>query len=209
MTAGRAAAEWWARQVGSPTFKMDHDDATGENRFRADMASVMMTMLAERHPVTEEQGQRFVEELAARVDVELALTGRAWLRVDYRPNLMLAEAAEAAGVHHSRFPIKSSTSVYPDHVTARLGYGAPSLLVWHVPGWEHPVCGAYRYEQQRDGDHMPLDELCTLPRYHVGDCGRWKPDPARCVTCGKTYSWHRGAEYRGHPWEPDSDGGAS
>lgn len=204
--AAEAAAMWWAEQIGAPVFKMVSGYEPRQEREAGDFASVMPSMLASRHPVSEEQGQRFVEALTAKV--QKLIDDGSWvsLGVDYGPDLALAEAAEAAGINNSRFPWKTHMSITRYYVTASLGYGARDRLVWAAPDWHRPSCGQHHYighgyEQVVD----EANEICTLPKYHDEACGDWKPDPARCRECGGTYVDHfrEPYSYRGHSWKPD------
>jgi hypothetical protein len=184
---------------------MVRGDEPRQERESADLASVMQSMLASSHPVDQAAGDKFVAELTKRI-TELLECGR-WvsLGVDYGPDMILYNAAEAAGVNSSRFPWKTHMSVTAEYVTASLGYGARDRLVWSSPDWQRPACGNNRYvgsgyEQQVDTANV----ICTRPKYHDGDCGDWVPDPARCGDCGGTYVDHFGEpySYKGHSWKP-------
>lgn len=205
-SAADAAALWWAEQIGAPVFKMNADHEPRREREIGDLAGVMASMLASQHPVSDEQGEKFVGALTLIVEGMLE-TGR-WvsLGVDYGPDLELANAAKAAGVNNSRFPWKTHMSITRDYVTASLGYGARDRLVWASPDWHRPPCGNHRYighgyEQQVDAANV----ICTRPKYHDEECGGYKPDPARCVECQGTYVDHFGEpySYKGHSWKPD------
>ena len=200
-TAGRAAAEWWAEQIDCPTFKLvpdgDHPD-----RAHGDFATSMLDVIASRHPVKDGQGERFVAALAPWIDEQLAKDerGGVTLATDYGPDLELANAATAAGIHLSRFPVKTVMWAKRDHVTAALGYHGRTRLIWSAPDWIRPPCGQHHYD--RDMDLAETNEVCAKPRYHEDDCGDWQPDPDRCVDCGGTYVDHYGKdrERRNHSW---------
>lgn len=199
-TAARAAAEWWATQIGAPTFRMVRD---AERDFVSDFAEIGMLTRAHHDPVSPEAGTRFADilerDLAEKLEKQTQrIAARpdskdhepsVGLRVDYWPEPILADAAETAGVHTSRFPIKTNMRVCPQYVTASLGYGAPTRLVWSAPDWQRPTCDRQRYEGPF-GEEEPRDERCGLPRYHDGPCGEFKPDPKRCGTCGMGYAAH-------------------
>lgn len=195
--AARAAAEWWAEQVGAPTFRAVDAESGPEDQANMGMASMMQTLIAERDPVTEAAASTFADVLAVAITKRLSPYGVS-LSVDYGPDQILYDAALGAGVASSRFPWKTHMLVNADHVTASLGYRARTRLIWSAPEWVRPTCG--NREWPEDG---PRDALCPKPRYHEDECGEWVPDPGRCTTCGQTYSGHY-ASQRGaydHSWE--------
>lgn len=178
VTAARAAALWWAEQIGA-------------------MASV----IADKHPVDAASALRFADALERRIQEALdRSTYGVSLHVDYGPWMILADAADEAEIHASRFPWKTHMWVWPDHVVATFGYGWQ--LVWSTPGWQRPTCNENRYDV--DGPH---DEVCTRPRYHDGEHGKWRPDPARCAHCGGGYRDHFGPDSgpRTHLWTPEHE----
>lgn len=186
--AAIAAAEWWAQQIGAPVFKVVQDGATGQDREFGETASFLAGLLASQHPVHEGQGERFVAALAATITDSLVRTSWVSLGVDYGPDMELAAAAKVAGIHTGRFPFKTHMGITRDYVTAALGYGAPSRLVWQSPDWVRPACGSHDWDDKTG----VKQEICTLPRFHDGDHGDWQPDPERCETCGGTYVDHYG-----------------
>lgn len=185
--AAQAAAEWWAEQVGAPVFRQVQPEARTAS---TDFTEVALSYFADQAPpVDDAMGQRFVAALATRIDAMLK-RGAPWntLVVDYGPDRELAKAAEVAGIHRSRFPIKTGMNFTTERVIASLGYHGRWTLVWASPEWNRPRCGYYRYPNGSYGD--PADEVCTRPQYHDGECGDWIADPKRCGACGGTYSEH-------------------
>ena len=206
--AARAAAEWWAVQIGAPTFKMVSGKEDRREREAGDLAGMMGLMLASANPVDDEQGKCFVEALTGTLSERLQHTNWVSLGVDYGPDIELANAAAAAGVSTSRFPWKTHMSVTPNYVTAALGYGAQHRLIWQAPDWKRPACGTQLYVELPDGDYEPRDEVCPKLRYHEGEHGDWIPDPNRCKECGGTYVDHYGRvdgqrTHLGHSWQPE------
>lgn len=192
-TAGRAAAEWWAEQLGAPLFKAVRGDEPRDEREPSELAGMMASIVASRNPVQDGQGEAFVAALSLVIDERLATNG--WglsLGVDYGPALELAEAARAAGIHTGRFPWKTNMWIKRDHVTAALGYGARARLIWSAPDWERPPCGQHHYDDE--AYVLEANEVCAKPIYHEDDCGDWQPDPARCVECDGTYVDHFGRD---------------
>lgn len=199
---GVAAAQWWAEQLGAPTFKVAPDGDHPDRAF-ADSASIFGRVLADRYPLREGQAEMFVSVLAARVDALLASNGFSTiLSVDYGPDRELTVAATAAGIHLSRFPFKTIMWVYRDHVRAGLGYQGRVRLVWAAPGFVHPVCDLH--DVDKSGFVTAANRVCGLPRWHEGEHGEWRPDPDRCVTCSGTYFDHYGRDGQvfddGRPW---------
>lgn len=184
-TVARAAAEWWAERVGAPTHRMVRAE---ERDFRSDFAELTMLTVAHRNPVPDGAGSAFADALEKVYDELLVKwDGRVSLGVDYGPDMVLAEVAQAHGIHPSRFPIKTNLWAYPDHVTASLGYHGQIRLVWAAPGWVRPTCKSITYDERT---HKFGDDLCSLPLYHDGDHGDWRPDPRRCEGCGLTEGGH-------------------
>lgn len=201
-SAAEAAAAWWAQQVGAPVYRIVDERSSPKERRDADFASMAMTMLAENHPISDAQGEKFV---AALVPVINKLLGRLdWVSfgVDYGPDLELANAAEAAGISFSRFPWKTHMSITRNYVTAALGYGARHKLIWESPDWKRPPCGSHHYDDE--GYVNPANEVCTQLKFHDGDCGEWATDPSRCQDCGGSYVDHYGRNHErlAHTWTP-------
>jgi hypothetical protein len=184
-TAARAAAEWWAKQVGAPVHRAVRAE---ERSFATDFLELSLMMSASNHPIPQDAAAGFTDALEKLYD-ELLVAWDGWVSmgVDYGPDPRLAEVAKAHGVHPSRFPIKTNMVVRPDHVTASLGYHGPDRLVWAHPDWVRPVCHSLQYDERLEKFGA---DLCTLPVYHDGEHGGWEPDPRRCVGCGLTEGGH-------------------
>jgi hypothetical protein len=164
-----------------------------------------MRIIAGSNPIADGAPEKFVaaltEAIEARFDRGLEYVT---LSVDYGPDMELAEAADAAGIHYSRFPFKTCMWLRPDLVTAALGYGAPTRIVWSAPDWVRPPCGSHQY----DDEWNALDPICSKPLYHDGEHGEWIPDPLRCTNCGDNFVAHFGREakrgVRCLDWSPKS-----
>jgi ribosomal protein S27AE len=185
--AAIAAADWWAEQIGAPSFRAISGKEARRDREPMEMASMMQTLIADRHPVTAAQGSAFAEALAAVVTEQLGRCPWVSLGVDYGPDMILAAAAESSGVSRTRFPWKTHMSVTPDYVTAALGYRAPDALIWQSPEWVRPQCATHRYTDAPE--YAATDDMCTLLRFHDGDHA-WQHDGRQCVNCGQTYAPH-------------------
>ena len=202
-TAGVAAAEWWAEQVGSPVFRAVSASSPREDHETAGFAGMMQTVLSSRHPVSDDQGAKFVTALAPVIDARLAERSD-WgvtLGVDYGPDLELAKAAEVAGIHLSRFPWKTMMWAKRKVVTASLGYHGRTRIVWHAADWVNPPCHQHDYD--REGYVLDSNVVCGKLLYHEDDHGDWAPDADRCAVCGGTYPDHygKGRERLSHLWE--------
>jgi hypothetical protein len=163
--ACRAAAAWWVAAI---------------RKVRAERAAIepemtkaaVMCALAEvamradgilRNLATEGRLARFGAELDRRLrDTDPGEWG-ATLSVDYHPEELLAEAAEAAGIDASQFPRKTRMRVYDDHVTAKAGYGSRHRLIWSSAEYGNPDC-----EDQEWDDEGPNGPLCKQAKWHDG-----------------------------------------
>ena len=202
-TAAEAAAEWWAEQIGAPVYRMVDDHSPAEDQLTQDIASSLAHVIADRHPVSDKAGEKFAAELAKRIGKMLKRVNWTSLAVDYGPDRDLAEAAEAAGIHLSRFPWKTHMYITPDYVTASLGYRARDVLVWQSPEWDRPECGSHRYT----ADYRATDDVCTRLRFHADECGDWRQDTDRCKGCGLSYAGHYGRDREAgdfHVYDPEA-----
>lgn len=169
MTPGRALAQWWAEQLGAPKFDAGDDTIS------------MLLTITRGNPsaLGEEQVAKFVDHLAAWIDERVdKWEFGATLSTDYGPEAALADAAEAAEIPFSRFPIKTMTHAYPDYVVTSLGYGAGHVLTWSREGWERPACSTQHYvdDKSQPFGYRKLPEKCGLPRFHEErDHGAWVP----------------------------------
>lgn len=206
--AAVAAATWWAEQVtGSPLFRATEPGEPDAGP--AELASMMATILAASHEPVAGAGERFAVLLAARIDAkirsQLSVGPDVWisLSVDYGPDLALAEPADEAGISLSRFPWKTHQWIRTDHVTASLGYAAPTRLIWAAEDWQRPPCAAHRF---LEGDDQPwTDDICELPQYHEGPCDYTGTATQTCEGCSRTYAGHYNngkADGYSHSWKP-------
>ena len=85
--AAVAAANWWAEQIGAPTFRLLAADATGHEREVGDLASIMLATIAAKNPVPVPQPRRggdvdalALAAAAAVTDAELAIARLATIR---------------------------------------------------------------------------------------------------------------------------------
>jgi hypothetical protein len=167
-SAGRAAAEWWGRQV--------YDRRPG--RDTGDMTTTMWAAYADHvdppAPAPAHTRAMFEDAVAAFVDGQLTKgRGYVFLRSDYGPRGDFDQLAMATGAPVDRFPFKTSTWAFADHVTVRRGHQAPERLIWHAPGWVRPWCETGDYDEggERVGG-------CVLPKYH-DEPHKFHPYPSR------------------------------
>lgn len=124
------ATDWWVAQLQGEAVQ-DNGDETQSSFVR------LMTLMSK--PVSDEWLAAFRENLILEVEKEFNQypnTSRVRLDNDYNPLGALAEAKDAADritgekVLDSRFPMKTSMSIYPDgRVTVSNGYHAESKLL--------------------------------------------------------------------------------
>lgn len=179
-----AVANWWAdRAIGGAI------GDTGDRSLNGHVTMAFAVMAgAQGVAAPADRRERFVAELARRVEKQLeeradrphfAVT----IGVDYGPDPILADAAEAAGVPTGAFPWKTVTWTHYTHVVASLGYGAPSALVWQAEDWERPACGAGKYGDEYEREPWK----CSALRYHDGEHVFDAPDPL-CASCERPAS---------------------
>lgn len=187
--AARAAADWWAKAVGAPTFRAVDENSGPDDQRRMGLAGTMASMVAGLHPVSEGSGAKFAEVLAGAVETTLRRAGK-WgvsLDVDYGPCRTLHEAATAAGVNGSRFPWKTNMRITTEHVTVSAGYRAADRLVWASDAWlaNRPICPSQGWDEtlpySEDYNGEPF--RCSLPQYHDEPHKHDRPI-ALCSVCG-------------------------
>lgn len=190
LNAALAAANWWAQQVGAPTFDNGDDGIAG----------ALASMVAEARPVAPGSVTAFVPELASTVREHMHPKYGVTLSVDYGPEGLLAEVAQAAGVPFARFPWKTRMSVHDQYVTASRGYRAPTVLVWASEEWlaHRPTCDRQKWDEARqDQDYNGDPWACSQPLYHDGPCV-FDRAIVLCGVCGSRDGWYHDAEQRGH-----------
>lgn len=129
----KAAAEWWADRVCKPVF---HGLSDEERKDRSNdgyvMAEMMASLLAK--PVDSQQREDFIKALSDAIREMNGECYKLQLFVDYHPTLMLADAADKAGIDHSNFPWKSGMHFHDDgKVTAWCGYGTQDVVIYEPP----------------------------------------------------------------------------
>lgn len=163
--AARVAAEWWGEQVRTVKAETDglHPGLSTEQAYVATAQIVLRDQAIARTPADDETVDAFVTELARLV---AGSDGRSvTLSVDYGPGGDLARASEAVGLPKTRFPLKTTMKVWPDHVLVKAGYGAHWRLEWAAPGWRHPPC---EVQEWPEGTDDPVGPACGRPRWHDG-----------------------------------------
>ena len=188
------AANWWAERIGAPTHDIGDDGMAGF------MTMALGAMLADQHEPTAEQSASFVQVLAAKIAAEMQRQAEQWpdheqrlvLGCDYGPDRLLAEAAKEAGVSVQRFPYKTNSYVYVDHVVGSIGYRGPNRIVWRREGVVLPPCAAREWIEVPEGfvkgtlyAYRPW--ACSLERNHDGEHNYSTPAPG-CSVCGEVES---------------------
>lgn len=189
--AARAAADWWAKAVGAPTFRATDENSSPEDQANMGLAGMMASAVADLHPVSERAGAKFAEALAEAIEKTLRDAGK-WgvsLDVDYGPCRMLHEAATTAGVNGSRFPWKTNMRVTTEHVTVSAGYRAADQLVWASEEWlaNRPTCPSQGWDESLpySEDYNGEPFRCSLPQYHDEPHKHDRPI-SLCAVCGST-----------------------
>lgn len=125
------AAKWWADKICGDV-KFDNGDDSMNGLFCMVMAKSLVK------PVTEEQKNSFIENLAESIVKEQ----RDLLDVDYHPDRLLSEAAQAAGISGNNFPWKTVMWIVEDEETKEIkilvkaGYGAEQKQIYPVQDGE-------------------------------------------------------------------------
>lgn len=136
-----AAADWWAKAIQRPKFDNGGTDD-------ANMLSRMLMYIQAQHipePLVEAFRKKLTEMMRERTPAGSPYLGLT-ISVDYDPDLILREAADATGIPHGNFPWKTVMWLEPDgggQVTVRHGYGAETQLVFGDPIFT--VYGVSRY----------------------------------------------------------------
>jgi hypothetical protein len=117
------AVNWWAERIACPKFDgLSQEERKDPANRSYQMAEVMASMLVE--PIDNSVSDKFKAEL--RKQLENDYNPYHGLHVDYGPDLILGNAAQAAGVSAHNFPWKTSMYFGEDGtVKVRSGYSAP------------------------------------------------------------------------------------
>lgn len=127
--AATAATAWWVEQLINPSFFVTTAE---DDRYDPSAVDDRATLraIADAHPVTDAQLATFAHALESIIMRNID-DDEYGLHVDYDPDPDLAEAASAAGIDYSRFPLKTHLWLHGGkRVTASVGYRAPEQVVW-------------------------------------------------------------------------------
>lgn len=132
-------ANWWFDIfIGKDQFKDN-----GAKEFSSVMAGSLAGMVAEDHPVNEDQRQPFIDAFAGVCHDWLEKyekTSIIRFGCDYNPDFNLGEAMEKAGVDPSRAPWKTNMSIgnlyQGPGVSISSGYAASHEHMWDLAGEE-------------------------------------------------------------------------
>lgn len=216
----RATAEWWADKVFGPAVALTttYDDPGGG------VTLALQTMLKDSTPVPTDKRGEYVEAVTKLIATHLewqAEKGRSpWYSVltDYGSPYEFRAIDQRLGISSARYPSKSMSHTYADHVTAAFGYGAGSQLIWHEEGWEHPPCHQGQWDLSKpDGGRLPFK--CSAPKYHALEEHVFDIDDPLCMapddygrreTCNRPADDHHHAENPeaymakwSHPFQPE------
>jgi hypothetical protein len=136
--ASLAAAKFWADYLRAGNAPLDNGDKSEVGDVTVFLANMIQATSVQIEPA---KADAFEAALAAIIDAKLTKVAeyaapRVQFGVDYHPDWLLFEAAEAAGVRltMTSLPWKSFTTVTPDKVIAKVGYGAPTSVVYEREG---------------------------------------------------------------------------
>lgn len=128
-----AAVEWWCHVLSEPFVKQDNGDG---------LQSVCLSLMADLTPMpTQDQIEVFRQELTRELAESIDPAGwhpeepvrGSYMRTvatDYHPEHVLSVAADRAGIHDNRFPVKTVMWINPGEVKVARGYGAPIKQIW-------------------------------------------------------------------------------
>lgn len=191
--SAEAAAQWWADHL-TPAFQNNGDPSR-----EGGLAGILGGLLAQENRPEDAQVDIFTLALTKSIRERLSTSSGGWtsLGVDYGADKVLSDAAKEAGISATVFPWKTYVHVYPDRVTASLGYGARDTLVWTSDDYEPVPCDAQAFDPV---SYDPLPGKCGQSRYHDGKCDDSIESPL-CATCSKPEQWglhdpgHSGHEF--------------
>jgi len=124
--SAKVAAEWWAKQLSSPT----KQDAGYEGEM-GDMFALLMMLSESRKTKTDPKKiEKFEGLLEEEINRQLSRGGSVFLSVDYDPDWTLGKCAQEAEITGG-FPVKTSMSVTREKVEVSHGYRAPTEVLYN------------------------------------------------------------------------------
>ncbi len=123
-TPGEAAAMWWAQVLQDP--KLDNGDDNP-------MTAVLAALTKESTPSQPtDRLEKFKELLIIKLNERVTEYGLSF-GVDYHPDIILLECAEAAGLQTglTDWPWKTHMWVSQTKVSVSYGYGAEAQVIWN------------------------------------------------------------------------------
>jgi hypothetical protein len=159
------AAELWARKLYDPRFDNGDDTPHGGITFALATMNIARAQDAETADGFPAKVAAFKAALIERITFDRDHEGEkregtdrniyldTFLSVDYHPDEALAAAANAAGIKHSLFSVKSDVAMHSSYngsvpfVTAKWGYGAPDDYHYRLSDGRWLIC-------RLSGDHM-------------------------------------------------------
>ncbi|MBO6232953.1 MAG: hypothetical protein J6I85_07070 [Clostridia bacterium] len=121
----KIASNWWAHVLMNPIFKNGDDIA--------DMAGLLVMIVNSKSAITQEQITTFKVALADEITNALksSRNGEIYVSVDYHPDIVLATAAEKAGIDDDMgFPWKTTMKISNESIAVSVGYAAPWKVLW-------------------------------------------------------------------------------
>lgn len=127
----KKAVQWWVDAIHDPKFdNLGDGPASAQDKLSSAFCG-MVSSMKHMNP-TAEQAAKFGEAL----EVALMTPSKSgyyqpYVSVDYGPDMILDEAAKAAGLEKVQFPWKTSMHLGNNYFTARHGYGGE--MKYHYP----------------------------------------------------------------------------
>lgn len=117
------AAKWWADKIGGNTI---HDN--GDDSFGSMLAGFLADSMIKKP--TFDQLEKYRGILANKIVESLKKDGDLWLSCDYRPDVILTEAAKEADIQLDNYPWKTNMKIYNNQIMVSEGYGKPLFVVY-------------------------------------------------------------------------------
>ena len=125
----KIAAEWWANKLRKRGSEWDNgDDGCNEN------TQSILSMFGGQDSFTDEQIEKFTENLTAAIGFKFKSDGRCEIHIDYHAPHILMDAAEGAGMEHvngaADFGCKTNMWINSNYVEVSDGYGAENQKLY-------------------------------------------------------------------------------
>jgi hypothetical protein len=125
----RRVADLWMRMLADPQYDYLGSNATAKEVLQQAVSNSMLDLIAKNN--SPEILEKFGKALFSRLmDESVSMYERCGLHVNYGPDSLLTDAANAAGLK-MEFPYKTNMWINAESISLSYGYGAES--VYHYP----------------------------------------------------------------------------